>query len=151
MCNNSRVYLNVILFVLFLLPPWFRSFYQTHVQFRDVLYVSRCFSIIRITLICSSYLVLKFLPVWPMYCRGQCMHFNLYTSGFSYLSVVTWLGNKRFLRLFVVLNTVFMLVFLNSLVMYLVSFPTYVNAAHLLFSGISWVVCGAFGFVYIEF
>jgi hypothetical protein len=49
----------------------------------------------------------------------------------------------------VVLNAGFILVFLNNLVIYLVSFPVYVNTAHFLFSnllaGMSWGVCGVFG------
>jgi hypothetical protein len=108
------------------------------------------FLLLRMSLICSLYLVSKFRPVWPMFCRGQSMYFNLYTPGFSYLSAIFCLGNKWFLRLFVVLNAGFILVFLNNLVIYLVFFPLYVNTAHFLFSnflaGMSWDLCGVFFF-----
>jgi hypothetical protein len=71
----------------------------------------------------SLYHAKKFLPVWPTYAILKSGHVSLYAPDCVYLSVlwclcVSWLYIVLFVR-----NAIFVLVCLNKLVMYVVSFP----------------------------
>jgi hypothetical protein len=79
---------------------------------------------------CSLYLVLNVLPVWPTYFNGQSRHFIWYIPLLLYLSVCVVLCFNMSLIVFFVWNTTLIYVFLKSLVICLTSFPQYVNVAH---------------------
>jgi hypothetical protein len=88
---------------------------------------------------CSLYLVLNVRPVCPIYLRGHSVHCSSYTPLKLYLSVILLFVLKWCFMLFFVLNDVPTSVFLNNLVIVLVSGPKYVKVAHFLF-------CSALGF-----
>jgi hypothetical protein len=84
--------------------------------------------------LCSLYLVLKFLPVCPVYLNWHPLHFIWYIPLLLYLSVFCFLGwRRRFCIVFLGLYAIHIFVFLNNLVIILVSFPMYVNVAHFCF------------------
>jgi hypothetical protein len=92
---------------------------------------------------CTLY-VLKFLPVCPIYQCWQLLHFIWYIPLLLYLSVSCFLGWRWFCIVFFVLYAIRMFVFLNSLVMALVSLLMYVNVAHFCFCivlGVMFVFC----------
>jgi hypothetical protein len=79
--------------------------------------------------ICSLYLTLNILTVWPIYFNGQSRHFSWYMPLVLYLSVCAWCFNTL-LIVFCVWKATLSCVFLKSLVICLTSFPQYVNVAH---------------------
>jgi hypothetical protein len=80
--------------------------------------------------LCSLNRVAKFLAVCPTYTFPQSGHVSLYTPDCECMSVICCLWISSFCIVLLVLNAIFTLVFLNRLVMKVVSFPTYVNVAH---------------------
>jgi hypothetical protein len=77
--------------------------------------------------ICSLYLILKVLPVWPIYFNGQSRHLIWYMP-LLYLSVLMWC-----LSIFSSVFCVLSCVSLKILVIHLTSFPQYVKVAHFVF------------------
>jgi hypothetical protein len=80
--------------------------------------------------LCSLYLSLKLLPVCPTYALLQSGLVSLYAPERVYLSGVTCFCTSRFWIVLLVLSAIFMSVFLNRLVIYVVSLPMYVKVAH---------------------
>jgi hypothetical protein len=78
----------------------------------------------------SLHLSLKGLQVCPTYTLLQSGHVSLYAPERLYLSGVTCFCISRFWMVLLVLSAIFRSVFLNRLVIYVVSLPTYVNDAH---------------------
>jgi hypothetical protein len=78
---------------------------------------------------CSLYLILNVLPVWPTYFNGQCRHLIWYMLLLLYLSVCAWCFNML-LIVFCVWQATLNCMFLKSLVICLTSFPQYVKVAH---------------------
>jgi hypothetical protein len=66
---------------------------------------------------------------------------SLYTPDRAYASGVLCFGFSHFPIVFCVRKAIFMFVFLKMFVMYVVSFPEYVNVAHLCFFSWSCVLC----------
>jgi hypothetical protein len=89
---------------------------------------------------CFWALVLKGLPVCPVYFILQSGQVSWYMLLLSYLlwSVPCFVARRLPIVLSVV-NVTFTSVFLKSFVMNLVSFPVYVNFAHFLFGGLVFV------------
>jgi hypothetical protein len=87
----------------------------------------------RIAYTCSLYLVLKFLPVCPIYLSWYSLHFIWYIPFLLYLSVFCFLSWRWFCFVFLVLYAILIFVFFNNFVMVLVYFPVYVNVAHFCF------------------
>ena len=79
----------------------------------------------------SLYLIAKLLPVCPTYALLQSGHVNLYALECAYLSGGWCWGISSFGIVLVVHQAIFRSVFLNRLVMNVVSLPVYVNDAHL--------------------
>jgi hypothetical protein len=82
--------------------------------------------------ICSLYLTMNVLPVWPTYFNGQSRHFIWYMLlllSICYLSVSKWCFNIL-LIVFCVQKATLTCVFLKSLVICLTSFLQYVKVAH---------------------
>jgi hypothetical protein len=83
---------------------------------------------------CSWYLTLKGLPVCPVYFMLHSGHVSWYTPLLSYaLCGVSCFVARRFSIVLFVVKAMITFVSLNSFVMNLVSFPMYVNLAHLHF------------------
>jgi hypothetical protein len=80
--------------------------------------------------LCSQKLVAKNQPVCPTYAFPQSGHVNLYTPDCECISVFCCLCINCLCMVLLVRKAIFMLVFLNRLVMKLVSFPMYVEVAH---------------------
>jgi hypothetical protein len=79
---------------------------------------------------CSLKLVRKFLPVWPEYFNGQLLYFRWWVPLSLKVSAMCFSILDNFSIVLVILKDVSIFVFLNSLVMILVSFPVYVMVAH---------------------
>jgi len=74
--------------------------------------------------LCSWNRVAKLRPVCPTYALPQSGHVNLYTPDRECISEVCCICINNFCVVLLVKNAIFMLVFLNRLVMDLVSLPT---------------------------
>ena len=74
---------------------------------------------------------MKMCPVCPTYALLQSGHTNLYTPDRVYLSGGCCWGISSLWMVLVVRQAIFRSVFLNKLVMNVVSFPVYVNVVHL--------------------
>ena len=72
----------------------------------------------------------KLLPVCPTYVFQQSGHANLYNPTHECMSEVCCLFINSFCTVLLVRNAIFMLVFLNRLVMTVVSLPVQVNVAN---------------------
>jgi hypothetical protein len=81
----------------------------------------------RIASICRLFLVLKFLPVCLTYVNWYLLHFICYIPLLLNLSVICFLGWRSFCTVF---QFYVLYVFLNTIVIIIVSFPTYVNSVH---------------------
>ena len=85
---------------------------------------------------CSLNLVLNALPVCPVYFILQSGQVSWYTPHFSYVGWGFFCSQFKCLLIVLLVEKVtFTLVCLKSFMMNLVSFPTYVNFAHLCFWG----------------
>jgi hypothetical protein len=84
----------------------------------------------RIACVCSLYLDLNVRSAWPMYWSGQSCHFSLYTPALLNMFVLCGCDCRWFLIVLFVRIAGFILEFLKSFVMYLVSFPAYVNMTY---------------------
>jgi hypothetical protein len=81
---------------------------------------------------CSWTLTLNALPVCPVYFILHSGHVSWYIPLLSYVFCgVSCFIARRFSIVLSVVNAIFTSVFLNSFVINLVSFPVYVNLAHL--------------------
>jgi hypothetical protein len=96
----------------------------------------------RIACMCFLYLVLKFLPVSPIYFSGCSLHFIHYIP--LLLCLVLWVEGV-FVQ-FSVLYAIRIFVLLSNLVIILVSFTIYVYLAHFCFCVVLDVVIFSFGF-----
>jgi hypothetical protein len=81
--------------------------------------------------LCSLNLIAKLHPVCPKYALLRSGHVNLYAPERTYLSGGWCWGISSFWIVLVVRQATFRSVFLNRLVMNVVSLPIYVNDAHL--------------------
>jgi hypothetical protein len=79
----------------------------------------------------SLYLSVKLRPVCPIYALLQSGQINLCTPDYVYTLGVWWWGVSSFWTVFVVRQAIFRSIFLNRLVMKVVSLPVYVNVVHL--------------------
>jgi hypothetical protein len=86
------------------------------------------------TFMCSLYLILNVRPVCPTYFSGHLPHCNWYTPLWLYTSEFSCLCFRRCYIVFVVLYAILRFVFLNKIVIVLVSGPEYVNIVHFCFS-----------------
>jgi hypothetical protein len=120
-------------------------------SFEDVLYYPDVSLLLRISLMCSLYLVLKFLPVWPMYCRGQSMHFNLYTPGFFIFVCCNLIRKQMFFKVICGFKCSFY-VCISEQFGYVPCFLSYIceYCPFLIFGNLLgvWVVCGVFGLLF---
>ena len=95
---------------------------------------------------CSWNLVLKVLPVCPVYFILHVGQVSWYVPHLSYLF---WAGlcyvDKSLSIVLPAVKTILRIVCLNSFVISLVSFPTHVNFAHFTF----WVSCSCFFFLFL--
>ena len=82
------------------------------------------------SVLCPLNHVAKFLPVCPTYAFPQSGYVNLYNPDCECMSVIRCLCISSFCIMLLDLNAIFTLVFLNRLVMKVVSFPTHVIVAH---------------------
>jgi hypothetical protein len=73
--------------------------------------------------ICSLYRILNVHPLCPMHLSEYSLNFNWYTPLWLYISIVPSLGFRLFGIVLVALYAIFMLVFLNNFVIFLVSGP----------------------------
>jgi hypothetical protein len=96
-----------------------------------------CLYLCLISLICSSYLILKLLPVWPTYIWSQERHLRLCTPLLPYLSTSELLLHFFFIVL-LTLKATLILDFLKILVKILMRSSKYVNLTHIL-SSFVWV------------
>jgi hypothetical protein len=92
---------------------------------------------------CSLYLVRNVLPVCLMYVSGQSMHFIWQIPLSLYLSV-RGCCFSMFCIVICVMNAIFIRVSLHNFVIFLVSFPLYVNVAHFVF----WCCGSVLGFCF---
>ena len=84
--------------------------------------------------LCSLKRIAKFLPVCPTYALLHTGHVSLYIPDCVYLSVLCVVCVSLLLMVLFVLYAILRLVFLNMLVMNVVSLPVYVNVVHFCFS-----------------
>jgi hypothetical protein len=84
------------------------------------------------SLSCSGYLILNVHPVCPVYFILNSRHISWYTPLLSYeFCGVSFFMTRRFPNVLFLVKAIFLSVPLNNFVMNLVSFPMYVNLAHL--------------------
>ena len=74
--------------------------------------------------LCSWNRKVKLRSVCPTYALLESGHVNLYTPDLQSMSEVCWLCISSFCMVLLVWNAIFMSVFLNSFVMYVVSLTT---------------------------
>ena len=77
------------------------------------------------------------LPVCPTYALLQSGHVSLYAPERVYLSGVMCFCISRFWRVLLVISAIFRSIFLNGLVIYVVSLPMYIKDVHFLCVGAS--------------
>jgi hypothetical protein len=97
--------------------------------------------------LCSPKRVVELLPICPTYAFPQSGHVKLYTPDCERISVFWCLCINSLRMVLLVPKVIFMLVFLNRLVMKLVSFPMYVKVTHF---GVGVCVCVVVNCVFVS-
>ena len=92
--------------------------------------------------LCSWNRVTKLRPVCSTYNLLQSGHVSLYVHDRECITEICCLYINNFCNMLLVRNAIVMLVFLNMLVMNVVSLSMYVNVAHFCVGGV-WVYCSS--------